>query len=234
MITEELKTFINKIPHKTIAKWLMLVAPIVLAVTIIFPVQAYALSIREPTPPPSESVKSLLNLLLLLIIVLFTTFLIISALLSKSKKSKSGQKSKFPRLVLKVLLIIGALLFISSLSLQIGDIRDLIDRNYYASTFSYPYYPLYTDSVTITQKIVVGFKKGVSQEKAEEYLKNEKVEFTKTGDINAGKIFFYNTGLKYITTVPFSDTDNQIANFKSSPLVYDALRYSNNPNEIID
>ena len=49
-----------------------------------------------------------------------------------------------------------------------------------------------------------------------------------------GKIFFYNTDLKYIVTVQSFETSNWIASFKSNPLVYDAAKYSNNPNELID
>lgn len=215
-------------------KQFVLIVPIVLATTIIFPTKAYALSLVPPLLP-SELFKVLLSLLLLLIIVLFTTCLIISSLLAKSKKPKSGQKSKFSTLALKVLLTIGALLFISLLSLQVGYIRDLINRNYYI--LRYFDYPSDTPAI-VTEKIIVGFKKGVSQEKAEEYLKSKKVEFTRTEDVNMGKVFLYNTDLKYIVTVQTYGSSiwssYWIANFNSNPLVYDAAKYSNNPNELID
>lgn len=218
---------LNKISDKAITKQFVLVVPIVLATTIIFPTKAYALSL---VPPLSELVKASLDQLLLLVVVLLSIFFIISASLAKSKKTKSNSKSKLSQLVLKTLLAIGILFLIFRLSLSLKFIRNLFDGNYHDNlgSFSFP------GQIIKTQKIVVGFKKGVSQEKAEEYLRSEKVEFTRTENVNMGKIFFYNTDLKYIIAVSLSETDNRIAKFNSNPLVYDATKYSNNPNELID
>lgn len=211
---------------------IFLTALIILAVTIIFPGKTLALSITQSFPP-SDFFEVYLDLFLLLTVFLLTILLVFCFLFRKVKKAGSGSKSKVSKLMLKALTLIGILLLIFRLSLQIGYIRDLINRDYYASAIRYPYYPP-DGTVIVTEKIIVGFKKGVSQEKAEEYLKNEKAKFTRTENANMGKIFFYNTDLKYIVTSSFFDVDKLIVKFKSSPLVYDALKYSNNPNEIID
>ena len=51
-------------------------------------------------------------------------------------------------------------------------------------------------------EIAVGFEKGVSQEKAENILSKYKLEFEKRDNLNMGKVFFYETGEKYLIKVP--------------------------------
>jgi len=56
-------------------------------------------------------------------------------------------------------------------------------------------------SEIIEGEVVVGFEKGVSQTDAEALLSKYNLEFIRTGDVNMGKAFFYETGEKFIVKV---------------------------------
>src|SRR3989344_2893046 len=58
------------------------------------------------------------------------------------------------------------------------------------------------DSFVEKGRIVVGFKKGISQTEAEALLRKNKLEFLKTDNINQGQKFFYESGEKFIVAVP--------------------------------
>lgn len=213
------------------SKQLILTVLIVLTI-VVLPTDAYALSLYRV--PPSKFVINLLDLLLRSIVILFIISFTISAFLIKNGKTAS----KFAKITVKFLAKVGIILLVFRLALIFAP-WELID-NYYLKNFkSRGQYQLYPITV-VTEKIVVGFKKGVSQEEAEEYLKTKKVEFTSAEDVNMGKVFFYNTGLKYIVVVSSFEsskafiTSNWIAEFESSPLIYDAAIYSSNSNELID
>lgn len=209
----------------------MLTVLIVLTI-VVLPTDAYALSLYRV--PPSKFVIYLIDLLLKSIIVLFIISFSVFAFWVKSGKTVS----KFAKLTIKFFTVAGILLLVVRLALIFAP-WELID-NYYLKNFKYRgQYQPYPITI-VTEKIVVGFKNEVSQEEAEEYLKSKKVEFASAEDVNMGKVFFYNTGLKYIVVVSSFEpskafiTSNWIAEFESSPLIYDAAIYSSNSNELID
>ena len=50
--------------------------------------------------------------------------------------------------------------------------------------------------------LYIGFKKGVTQARAEEILKNLNFKYKRTENINAVRRFFYETGEKFLIRVP--------------------------------
>lgn len=57
-------------------------------------------------------------------------------------------------------------------------------------------------SNVIPGEVGVGFEKGVTEDQAKAVLEKYGLPYEKTIKINAGKAFFYNTGLKYLIKVP--------------------------------
>ena len=74
-------------------------------------------------------------------------------------------------------------------------------------------------------KIVVGFKKDVSQLEAENILNKYGLEFLRTGDVNQGKIFFYESGEKFIVKVPEGKEQIWIDKFNALSEIYKANWY---------
>lgn len=68
-------------------------------------------------------------------------------------------------------------------------------------------------------EIVVGFKKGIAAEEAEQLIKSYGLRFLKTDDVNMGKKFFYETGERYIVYVPPGAEEEWLEKFKRSKIV---------------
>lgn len=90
-----------------------------------------------------------------------------------------------------------------------------------------PIQPVDVDSVVEGGKIVIGFKKGVSQLEAETLLKKYGLEFLRTNDVNRGQKFFYETGEKFIVTVPAGEEQIWINKLGELPEVYKTNWYIN-------
>jgi hypothetical protein len=66
----------------------------------------------------------------------------------------------------------------------------------------------------IKGELVIGFQKNILAPDAENVLRKHKVEFIKTNNVNAGRMFFEETGAKFIVKVPAGKELDYVKIFK--------------------
>lgn len=110
--------------------------------------------------------------------------------------------------------------------------------------------PVDLDSLSDRGLIVVGFKKGISQLEAENLLKEYELQFLRTNNVNQGKIFFNESGEKFIVyipqilvveagegftgDVPAANQKMWIDKFNELPQIYKANKYIDPGKVIVD
>jgi len=82
--------------------------------------------------------------------------------------------------------------------------------------------------------VVVGFEKNISQEEAEAILSQYNLVYTKTIDVNLGKIFFYETGEKFIIKVPEGKENYWIDILNKEEGVYGASQHPDPRKILVD
>ena len=83
-------------------------------------------------------------------------------------------------------------------------------------------------------EIAIGFKKGISKEEAEIFLKAFNFKFENTLQINLGKEFFYQSGEKYIVIVPIGEENMWAKRFTADDRVYQASLHPNDEKMLLD
>ena len=97
---------------------------------------------------------------------------------------------------------------------------------------SVPVEPTGQDPNFVPGEIVVGFHKDVAIDTAESLLRRHGVRFERTDDVNMGKTFFYETGAKFIVTVPVGEEQRWLDRFSQEASVKSAGRH-NDPTRIL-
>jgi len=90
------------------------------------------------------------------------------------------------------------------------------------------------DSYYVKGALVVGFKKGVSPARAENILKNYRLKYERTNDVNMGKKFHYETGEKFLVVVPDGEEQIWLEKFKKIPEVKATGRYLDPDKVLVD
>jgi len=84
----------------------------------------------------------------------------------------------------------------------------------------------------IPGQVGVGFEKGVTEEQAEAVLKKYELPYEKTMKINAGKMFFYKTELKYLISVPKGQEADWIRKLSENPEIKMAV-FNYDPSKVM-
>lgn len=94
--------------------------------------------------------------------------------------------------------------------------------------------PQLSNSYYVKGALVVGFKKGVTQARAEEILKNYSIKYERTNDVNMGKRFYYETGEKFLVIVPEGEEQIRLEKFRKMQEVKAAGHYPDPDKILVD
>lgn len=91
----------------------------------------------------------------------------------------------------------------------------------FVSAFAWPLLAFEHDKFPVLRELAVTFKLKARKREAEDVLKAYNLPFREGADSSRGKLYYYNTGPKFILHVPKDRLGEVTADLKKHPLVFE-------------